>query len=680
MLDAVKASIIVLLFIAAACLLVLFGRQKKQNEGLGYGQGGTASGPAASLGTTSALSEADAETRMRRRFLLMLAGVAAAIGALFVRLWSMQVVNGASYTSQAEQNRVTEYTTSAPRGRIYDRNGVELVGNRSSYVVLADSDVQYNEQVLRRLSAVLGIPREYLRAAAASETSGAQADRELAYDVEERAIAYISEHPTAFEGVSVQVQTVRTYPQGTLAAHVLGYTGTISESELTADATGMNYESGDTVGKDGVEKAFESYLQGTRGSKQVEVNASGEVVGTVETVDPDRGNDIRLTIDVDVQKVAEKALKTAYQDAAKAKYTNASAGAIVCMNCRNGEVIAMASSPTYDPSDFIGGISNDAWEELTDDASGYPLSNRCIAGLYPAASTFKGFTGLAGLEYGFASSSKTWNCAGTWTGFGEDWAQKCWNTSGHGLIGFYKGIVESCDTVFYEIAKSFYQYSENETALQEYLQSWGFGSQTGIELQGEQAGRVPTPEWKKAYNADAPESQAWQPGDLSNLIIGQGDLLVTPLQICCGYAGLATGRIPKPVLLREVLDEDGDEVVVSGKTFRGSNFSPEFKESNIQIMRNGFKGVVSEGSVSKVFSSLGVTTAGKTGTAEVAGKDNFAWYVGYGPATNPKYVCACCIEQGGSGATSAAPAVRSVLAKALGKKSTHVSGTTTAER
>ena len=215
---------------------------------------------------------------------------------------------------------------------------------------------------------------------------------------------------------------------------------------------------------------------------------------------------------------------------------------------------------------------------------------------------------------------------------------------------------------------------------QEYLQSWGFGSKMGIELSGEQAGRVPTPEWKKEFNRDAPESQAWQPGDLSNLIIGQGDLLVTPLQICCGYAGLATGVVPRPVLLHSVISSDGKKTVVDGKKFQGAAFKPSFKKKNIRIMRSGFKGVVSEGSVKSVFKGMGVSSAGKTGTGEVAGKDNYAWYVGYAPANKPKYVCACLIEEGGAGATSAAPAVRSVLAKALGKSSAHVSGKKTTER
>ncbi len=675
MTEAVRASLIVLLFIAAIAIIVAVVRS-------GHKPGSVFKLDSTKTNSTMAATESsvDGDAAVRRRFLEFMGVAGIGLGALFVKLWSMQVISGRDYTAKAEENRITEYTTVAPRGRIFDRNGVELVGNRSSFAVLISADEQSNKKVIRRLSNVLGIPRETVAAKAADSSSGAQADRLIALDVSDRAVAYIAEKPTAFPGVTVEARTVRTYPQGTLAAHVLGYAGTISQDELSKQNGSHSYESGDTVGKDGAEQAFESYLQGDRGIKRVEINAAGEVVGTVDSIDPVRGNDVRLTIDSKVQKVAEEALQKAFSDAARAKYTNASAGAIVCLDATNGEVIAMASAPTYDPSEFIDGVSSDTWEWLTDDDNDYPLSNRCIAGLYPAASTFKGFTGLAGLEHKFASSSKIWDCKGTWTGFGKKWPQKCWNLNGHGHIGFHHGIVESCDVVFYEIGKQFYNIKGSDTVLQEYLQDWGFGSLTGVELSGEQEGRVPTPEWKKAYNRDAPESQAWQPGDITNLMIGQGDLLVTPLQIACGYAGLATGTIPKPVLLHSVLAQDGKTVVVDGSRFYGSNFSPKFKESNIEIMRSGFEGVVSEGSVKSVFSGMGVKSAGKTGTGEVAGKDNYAWYVGYAPAKDPKYVCACIIEQGGAGATSAAPAVRSVLAKALGKSSKHVSGHSTHER
>ena len=679
MTQAVLASIVVLLLIAAVCLIVLVvrsGNTKRARISLGEErQKGMPSGTESLNGAGT-----NADRSVSRRLFILFGFVVAALGSLFVRLWSMQLVSGKDYTAQAESNRTTEYKTAASRGRIYDRNGKELVGNRSSFAVLVNAEVQYDEGTIQRLSNVLGIPRETVAQLAASQSEGAQADRLISLDVSDRSVAFISEHPSAFPGVQVEARTVRTYPMGSLAAHVLGYTGTISAEELKNQTLGMTYESGDTVGKDGAEQAFEGYLQGDHGVKRVEINAAGEVVSQLDTVDPVQGNDVRLTIDADIQKVAEDALQQAFDDARTNKYLNAQAGAIVCMDCTNGEIIAMASAPTYDPAEFIGGISSETWERLTDEDSGYPLSNRCIAGQYPAASTFKGFTGLAGLQYGYASEGSTWHCAGTWTGFGEAWPQKCWNTYGHGDIGFHMGIVESCDVVFYEIAKRFYDEDTTNVALQTYLQSWGFGSKTGIELPGEAGGRVPTPEWKKNYNRDAPENQAWQPGDMSNLIIGQGDLLVSPLQIACGYAGLATGRIPKPVLLHSVVSADGKTNVVDGAKFQGSTYSPQFEQANIEIMRNGFRGVVADGSVKSVFADMATTTSGKTGTGEVAGKDNFGWYVGFGPSDNPKYVCACCIEEGGSGGSCAAPAVRQELSAAFGEEVKHVFVESTRER
>ena len=450
MTEAVRASLIVLLFIAAIVLIIVVIRSGKK-PGSVFKLDSTKTNSTMAATQTVDNDSVDGESNMRRRFFAFMGLAGVGLGALFVKLWSMQVISGQDYRAKAEENRITEYTTVAPRGRIFDRNGVELVGNRSSFAVLISADEQSNKKVIRRLSNVLGIPRETVSQLAGSSTEGAQADRLIALDVDERSVAYITEHPKAFPGVHVEARTVRTYPQGTLAAHVLGYAGTISQEELAKSNSAHSYESGDIVGKDGAEQAFESYLQGDRGVKRVEINAAGDVVGTVDTVDPVQGNDVRLTIDAKVQKVAEQALQKAFADAARTHYDNAAAGAIVCLDANTGEVIAMASAPTYDPAEFIGGVSSDTWERLIDEENEYPLSNRCIAGLYPAASTFKGFTGLAGLEYGYADNHSVWDCKGTWTGFGKAWPQKCWNLDGHGHIGFHKGIVESCDvdTLFY---------------------------------------------------------------------------------------------------------------------------------------------------------------------------------------------------------------------------------------
>lgn len=606
----------------------------------------------------------------RSRYLILGGVIGAVLGTLLVKLWSMQVISSKTYTKLAEANARTTYTVQAPRGRILDRNGNVLVDNRSSVTVMANPDVSGDRTVMRRLSVVLGIPYAAVRQRVSSTTGGAQADRVVASDAPKRAVAFISEHPQAFPGIHIESRTERSYPYGTLAAHVLGYTGTISEEELAAASTSdsgssIGYESGDIVGKAGAEYRYESVLQGIKGERTVEVDASGNVVSQIESIEPQMGNDVRLTLDIKVQQRAEESLQAAMEQARKNGDVG-DAGAVVCMDVKDGGIIAMTSYPTYDPSVFIGGVSNDVWDSLSGDDSGYPLTNRAIAGQYPAASTFKAFTGLAGLEYNYTSPYTTVDCTGTWTGFGKDWPQKCWYEAGHGPMNFIDGIVESCDVVFYEIARQFYRDRDTvgEDALQDFIKQWGFGSKTGIDLPGEAAGRVPTPEWKLSFNRDTPENGQWMPGDYSNLIIGQGDLLVTPLQVAQGYMCIAgNGSSPVPHVFYDVLSHDGQSLI----QYQGrSTLHPSFKQSNMDILHEALTDQVTRGHVIALFDELGIATAGKTGTGEVAGKGDCAWYVGYGPVDDPKYVCSCVVEQGGAGGEIAAPVVRNVLAAALG--------------
>lgn len=605
-----------------------------------------------------------------RRFVIFGGAVGAVIVTLLVKLWSMQVISSDTYAAMAESNARTTVQIRAPRGRILDRNGTVLVDNRSMLCVMATADVSSDRNTLHRLSAVLGIPFAAVRQRAMSTKEGAQADRVIATDASDRAVAFISEHPATFPGVFIETRTERIYPYGTLAAHVLGYTGTISEEELAAsqddpDAP-IEYQGGDIVGKTGAEYAFESVLQGIRGERTVEVDAGGNVISVLGQVDPQIGNDVELTIDYNTQVAAEAALASMMDRAQSGAYENAKAGAVVCLDVEDGGVLAMASAPTFDPSNFIGGVSTELWDELNSESSGYPLSNRAIAGLYPAASTFKAFTGMAGLSYGYCTRDSEIECTGVWTGFGNDWPQKCWESSGHGDIKFVDAIVESCDVYFYEIARQFYRDRDaiGEDALQQYLTTWGFGSKTGIDIPGESQGRVPTPEWKAEFNRDTPESAGWLPGDVSNLVIGQGDLLVTPLQICEGYLTIAgNGTSCAPHVLKDVLSHDGQQLIVHEPK---QSIAPEFDPAHLALLQEGLEGVVSRGHVMDLFAEMAVPTAGKTGTGEVAGKDDYAWYVGYGPVDHPKYVCACIVEQGGSGGTCAAPVVRQVLATAMG--------------
>lgn len=610
---------------------------------------------------SSAPSAHGEKAEVKGRFFAFGVVVAGILGTLMVKLWTLQILSSDTYADLATQNMTTTATTPAPRGRILDRNGVELVGNRASRVVVAPKDVADDRNVVHRLSLVLGIPKSSIRARLLDDTGGAQADRVVAYDVSVRAVSFIAEHPTAFSGVSIDSRTVRTYPYGSLAAHMLGYTGTISQEQLEAEVEGISYESGDIVGKSGAEAAFEKVLQGVRGSKTLKVDANGNATAVLGEIDPHTGSDVRLTLDVELQKVTDETIVEVLASARSKGYPNANAGALVCMDVTDGSILASSSYPTFNPAEFIGGISNELWESLNEKESGYPLTNRVIAGMYPAASTFKAFTGMAGLEEGVIDASSTANCTGTWTGFGSDWPKKCWNLSGHGYLALEEAIEVSCDIYFYEVARKFYEIREEKPdALQGQLRAWGFGATTGIDISGEAAGRVPDAAWKAEYYEDTPESATWLPGDISNMIIGQGDLLVTPLQIATSYAGIAHEQLMVPHLLHQVMGDDGEPVI----THEAEPYAvqPQFTESHMTSIKNGLLRVITH---SGRFSQLPVTVSGKSGTGETGSteRDDYSWYVAYAPAEDPKYCVACLIEQGGGGSTSAIQGVLGTLAK-----------------
>lgn len=603
---------------------------------------------------------------LKSRFAAVGVLAAAIFGSLGVRLWSMQVLSSEEYIAQAQRNSYTTVSKSAPRGLIYDYSGVALVKNRSSMTVLADAEVANDRVVIQRLSALLGIPHNIVKQRIMDSSSGAQSQRVVASDVALRDVAFIAENSMAFPGITTEMRTVREYPYGALAAHALGYTGAISEAELKEIKTGMIYQMGDTIGKSGVEKTYDSVLAGDKGQRVVLADADGTVRQVVSETEPTKGNDIYLTIKAPVQQVADQALAAMVAPNGTIGEGKGSAASLVCMDVTDGSIVAMSNYPTYTPESFIGGISQDIWDLFNTKESHYPLLNRSIGGLYPAASTFKAFTGLAGFEYGFADSSRSWTCSGKWTGFGEDDPQMCHNHYGHGTLPFRTGVVVSCDVVFYEIAKSFYDAREQvgNTAMQDFIMRYGFGRKTGIDLQGEESGVVPTPDWKKEHFRNQPEEAVWRPGDLSNMAIGQGYVSITPLQLAVAYAAIATGELPKPHLLKEVKNSEGETVVSFSPESMGT---PEGNQEYLNIMRDALHGVANEDSnVSAAFAANGITSAAaKTGTAEFDGKRDYGWFACYAPYENPKYVVACVVEEGEGGSKSACPLSAQVLSAAL---------------
>ncbi len=602
---------------------------------------------------------------LQSRFVAMGVLGAAIFGSLAAKLWSMQVMQSASYSRQAAENLYTTVYTPAPRGIIYDASGIALVKNKSSFTILATSDVANNYDVVLRLSALLGIPFEIVRQRILDSSTGAQNNRVVTSDASLRNLAFISEHADAFTGITCETRTTRVYPYKALAAHALGYISTVSDTELNNPPAGRNIESGDLVGKSGVEATYEDLLAGDHGTRTLLTDADGNVQEVVSETDPTRGNDLYLTIRGPVQQVSDQTMRDTIAPNGKLGSSLGTAAALICLDARNGEVVALSNFPTYTPESFIGGISQDVWDQFNTEDSHYPLMDRVVSGAYPAASTYKAFTAMAALTYGIATSTTTYNCTGTWTGFGSDYPQKCWLETGHGTLDLIGGIAHSCDVVFYDIAKGFWdkQDSLGLTAMQSYIEEYGFGRVTGIDLAGEAAGRVPTPQWKAEYFKDAPEQATWQGGDMTNMSIGQGYVLVTPVQLACGYMGIATGKIYKPHLLKEVRNSFGDTVV---KAKAEQTYTPEMTNENVAVVREGLKQVMTlNGYTSKFLPDIDYVIAGKTGTAEVAGKSDYTWFAGYAPADDPKFVVACVVEEGKVTTTTSVPIGMAVLNAAM---------------
>lgn len=589
------------------------------------------------------------------------------LGVLAARLFSMQLLSSHDYEEQAESNRTRTVTTAAPRGRILDRNGVELVTNRPCLAVAAEPDVVDDEIEMQLLANLIGMPYLAVRRKIQSQNEGAQSKRTVAVDVSRRVVAYIDEHPYLFEGVEVQERTERLYPNGSLAAHVLGYTGTVSQEQLEwsqdpRNTEGIKYNAGDVVGQAGVEWQYESVLQGIRGEQVVYVDAYGSVLDSSSSIDPQSGSDVVLTIDAKVERVAEESLERVIKRVHDSGQPDCLAGCAVAIDVTNGEIIAAASEPTYNPSVFTGGISYDDWERLSSEESGSPLLNRVISGQYPSASTIKPLGTFAALDYGLATPETSYYCTGWWTGFGEDYGQYCWNHDGHGGMTLQTGITYSCDVVFYEIGMGFF-YSDNPEGLQETYRKWGLGSATGIDLPSEESGRVPDAEWKWNYWDTSPDdARSWQGGDSTNLSIGQGDLLVTLLQMACVYSGIATrGTIWRPHVLKSVRSSTGSGTVI--------DHSPEILHSiqeesgHYDLVQAGLSGVIYEESAAQAshFTNMNELVAGKTGTAERAGQNPTGWFIAYVPADKPKYCVASLVEKGGYGSESAMYVVRDIM-------------------
>ncbi|MBI5057895.1 MAG: penicillin-binding protein 2 [Nitrospirae bacterium] len=551
-----------------------------------------------------------------------------------LRLWHLQVIKGSEYKRLDERNRLRVVDVPAPRGVIYDRNDNPLVKNVMSFdVSIVKEDIPKDYQILLELGKLVGLSAEEIKKRARATANPFEAIS-LRQNVQFEEVARIEAKKIDFPGLQVEVTSAREYLYGQTASHVLGYLGNPTPKQLStpeySDVPRQEY-----IGQFGIEKKYDSILRGTPGKKIVEVDALGNVIKFVRIQKPTRGNDIKLTLDINVQAEAEKALED-------------KSGAVVALKAGTGEVLALVSAPPFNPNLFVGGINSKDWKELLNDPR-KPLMNRAISNHFPPGSTFKIITALAALENGTVTESTPFFCGGSTT-FGRVF--RCWKDGGHGGVSLHRAIVESCDVYFYEIGKRI-----NIDTIAKYASALGLGRPTGIELDGEAAGLVPSTKWKLKAR-----KEKWYQGETLSVAIGQGYLSVTPIQMARMMAAVVNGgKLFKPHLVKnEDLEAEPESVA-------------DINPGNVELVKSGLVGVVYEGGgTGRAARSDIVSIGGKTGTAQVIGgavkgkylPDEFqdhAWFVSFAPQYDPQIAVSVFVEHGGHGGSTAAPIAKRVI-------------------
>lgn len=640
------------------------------------------------------------------------------------RLWYLQVMNGAHYRKVAAENRIRDIVVPGVRGQILDDAGRPLVRNRTSLVVSVDRTALSRQKdggkaVLRRLAAVLGTPYQQLALKVRLCGPGIQRPcwpgspyQPIPVDdqVDARKALQIMERREDFPGVIAQLDPVRDYPRtdGAVAAQVLGYLQPITQDELNRrkglKITG--FSGVDLIGRDGLEATYDSVLRGTPGDRRVLVDSQGRVTGIASEQPPVSGGNLVTSLDAKVQGVVERALNDAITKAHSAGYPADSAAGVV-MDVRTGRVIALASLPTYDPSVWTGGISQRDYDALLSKKHGQPLISRATDGQFAPGSTFKISSTPAAVSDGY-SLHGTYPCPSSYM-VGARAFRNFEGESG-GDISLHQALVMSCDTVFYRFAYEewlrdggTHPVKHPKDPMVKMAKAYGFGSPTGIDLPGEAPGRIPGRQWKTDYwnatkKSDCKHAKTGYPdvaksdparaaylkaissencvdgyvfraGDAANFSVGQGDVLVTPLQLARAYAAVANGgTLWSPRVGKAVLSANGTVARTIAPVKAGHLPVP----SNVlAYIRSALTDVPKSGTAAGAFAGFPLdklAVAGKTGTAEVYGKKDTSWFASFAPAKNPKYVVVVMVSQGGTGATTAAPAVRQIWEGMYGLK------------
>lgn len=635
--------------------------------------------------------------------------------ALVARLWFLQVLNETEYLDLAEDNTTDLIIEPAPRGRILDVNGRILVDNRTSIFVTVDKGELLETSSVDRAAMFLRIAKELSATGRLTKVAELEKKYEsnlygpfgvvpLVGDISEELQVYLAEHSADFPGIGTRIEIVRDYPFGDVAAHLLGYVGTLNPEELArvrSRPTDKPYLADDEIGKSGIELFYEDALRGSPGSYKVVVDKFNTVLEIFDEVPAQAGSDIRLTIDVDLQKLAEDALReqlayvrefgTPQTDIETGEDipTKAPAGSVVVTDPNSGEVRAMASYPTYDPAIFSGdGISQADFEELTDPRNHLPLINRVIQGTYPPGSTFKTITAYAALDTGMLGPRGVLNPGAEWQDTGFYTLDPCLgeclfrNAGGqaYGPVDLPLALTYSSDVYFYNLAAGFsMRPGFDEESPQRAAALFGFGKTTGITLPQESPGRLPTREWLSSLCRDYPEDYSdcrWGTGRTLNTAIGQGDVLATPMQIVNAYATFANGgTLYQPNLVRAVVDPfDGTDITTFEPRVLREVYYPDGFRQYIDL---GLAGVTTVHVSDKIqgtaydpfinFPHDSWPVAGKTGTSERQSLNpneltaDTALFAAWGPTYDPRYVAAAVLEEAGFGGTAAAPIIARIF-------------------
>lgn len=589
--------------------------------------------------------------QFRQRFRMLFIIVSVALSLLLMRLWYLQVIKGDELRQRSENNSVRLRKIKPMRGLIMDEGRRVLVDNQPSYdIVFIPNRTKDVPTVIEKIKA-LYTERSLKFPALASFSNRVKpfVPVLLERNISMEKLAVVETHAFELPGVVTEVTPVRQYLSGEMTAQIIGFTGEVSRGELDRNIT-LRLAPGDIIGKFGIEKVLDDHLRGKNGAEQVEVNVAGKEVRSLGRIPAEPGNNVVLTINSALQEAAWKAIGNR-------------PGAVAVLDPRNGAVLALVSSPSFDPNLFNGGISFEDWENLSNNPQ-HPMGNRSISGQYPPGSTYKPVVAAAALEEGLITPETTFYCNGTFE-LG-DRIFRCWQKKGHGNVNLHRAIVESCDVYFYNLGKRL-----GVDRIAYYAQGFGLGTPTGIDLGQEKSGLIPTKQWKLSRLREP-----WQIGETISLAIGQGFNLVTPIQLANAYAALANGgTVYRPRIIKQLESSDGDVVKIYGPEKQGSL---PVRPQTIALINQALWGVVNErGGTGYILKREAQDVAGKTGTSQVIGLPqdekarkkkrvaadfrDHALFVGFAPYRNPEIAVAVILEHAGHGGSAAAPVARKVI-------------------